>query len=74
MHLAAPIYRSQNATASAYVGWDGPKIRKDCRSGKSSQETKANFALATPGRQNGFTTARITIPIMSTVGISLIIL
>jgi hypothetical protein len=34
MHQTAPIHWSQNATASAYVGWDEPNIGKDRTSGK----------------------------------------
>ena len=74
MHKAAPVHWSQNATASAYVGWDGLKIGKDTTSGKGRDRTKTQFALATLKFQNGFTTARITITIIRIVGISLIIL
>jgi len=29
MHQSAPVHWSQNSAASAYVGWDFAKIRKD---------------------------------------------
>src|SRR4029077_6399707 len=34
MHQSAPVHWSQNSAASAYVGWDGAKIRKDRSSSK----------------------------------------
>src|SRR6202007_1696730 len=60
---------NRNATTSACVGWDEPNIenhpvlRKDRRS-------KAGLR---PAQGNGFTTTRMTTPIISTVGTSLII-
>src|ERR1700681_1296879 len=69
---AAPILWSPNATASAYVGWDGLKIGKRVSSGKCRDRFYMNNRLATHRSQNGFTTARITIPIMRIVGTSLI--
>jgi hypothetical protein len=40
---AAPIHWSQNATASAYVWWDGRKIGKDWTSGKSRYAPRLSF-------------------------------
>ena len=71
MHRPAPIHWSQNSTASAYVRWDAPKIRKDGTSGKGRESDCALGNAST--RQNGFTTTRITMTIIRTVGTSLII-
>jgi hypothetical protein len=72
MHQVAPVHWSQNATASAYVRWDGINIGKDTTSGKSRNGADTHFALATRQDQNGFSTARSTIAIINIVGTSLI--
>ena len=45
MHQSAPVRWSRDATASAYVGWDSQKIRKDCTSGKGRTGFRLSNAL-----------------------------
>jgi hypothetical protein len=68
--MRRPVHRgNRNATTSACVGWDfnnienRPAFRKQARA-------RTVHSLE---NQNGFTTTRITIPIIKTVGTSLII-
>jgi hypothetical protein len=70
MHQSAPVDWSQNSAASAYVGWDKPKIGKD----RSSSKRRDDFALRTRELQNGFNTTKSTMRIIIIVGNSLIIL
>jgi hypothetical protein len=59
---------SRNATTSACVGWDFSNIENQpaFRKHLAGLSNHAQFS------QNGFTTTRITIPIIKTVGTSLI--
>src|SRR5690348_5313795 len=43
--LLAPVHWSRDATASAYVGWDDIKIRKDRTSGKGRSGFRLSKAL-----------------------------
>jgi hypothetical protein len=65
--MCRPVAKDRNATTSACVGWDirnienQPGLRKKVPNGSRAG-------------QNGLTITRITMPIIRTVGISLIIL
>ena len=64
-----PVQRgSRNATTSACVGWDLANIENQLAFCK----TRQSEAIRGHARQNGLTTTRITIPIIKTVGTSLI--
>ena len=59
---------NRSATTSACVGWDIDNIENRLAFRKEAPAA----LLMTDRGQNGFTTTRITIPIISTVGTSLI--
>jgi hypothetical protein len=61
--------RNQDATTSACVGWDLTNIENRLAFRKEVARRYIGGKL----RQNGFTTTRITIPIIKIVGTSLII-
>jgi hypothetical protein len=63
----------RNATTSACVGWDNLNIENQLAFRKQRQRPTRPNSLAPTAHQNGLTTTRITIPIISTVGTSLII-
>ena len=60
---------NRNATTSACVGWDLSNIENRPAFRKEPAARAVNHHV----RQNGFTTTRITIPIIKIVGTSLII-
>ena len=60
---------SRNATTSACVGWDFSNIENQ----PAFRKHVAGFGNHAKSSQNGFTTTRITIPIIKMVGTSLII-
>ena len=68
--MRRPVQRgSRNATTSACVGWDLGNIENRPAFRKQARIPAAHGSVC----QNGFTTTRITIPIIKIVGSSLII-
>jgi hypothetical protein len=59
---------SRDATTSACVGWDLSNIENQ----PAFRKHVAGYGHFTKVSQNGFTTTRITLPIINTVGTSLI--
>src|SRR3981081_3107263 len=67
--MRRPVQRgNRNATTSACVGWDLSNIEN-----RSAFRKQSELEVDGSVRQNGFTTTRITIPIIKIVGTSLII-
>jgi hypothetical protein len=60
--------RNQDTTTSACVGWDLVNIENQLEFRKEGAPRSINDKA----RQNGFTTTKITAPIIKTVGTSLI--
>src|ERR1700756_4677877 len=63
----------RDATTSACVGWDLLNIENQLAFRKQRQGPTRPNSLASSAHQNGLTTTRMTIAIISTVGTSLII-